>query len=63
MEPVGFDPGRVAIFLMLEIVIGLGSAAWLLDEAFGAREIIGASLIAAAMPAEVIRQESSMVSR
>mgnify|MGYP002525998081 FL=1 len=53
------DPGRVAIFLMLEIVIGLGSAAWLLDEPFGAREIIGAALIVAAMLAEALRQERS----
>lgn len=57
------DPGRVAIFLMLEIVIGLASAAWLLDEPFGAREIIGATLIIAAMLAEVVRQDSPTVSR
>ncbi len=57
------DPGRVAIFLMLEIVIGLASAAWLLDEPFGAREIIGATLIGAAMLAEVVRQDSPTVSR
>ena len=47
------DPGRVAIFLMLEIVIGLASAAWLLDEPFGVRETIGATLIGAAMLTEV----------
>ncbi len=47
------EPGRVAIFLMLEIVIGLASAAWLLDEPFGARETIGATLIGAAMLTEV----------
>lgn len=47
------DPGRVAIFLMFEVVIGLASAAWLLDEPFGTREFIGATLIVAAMLAEV----------
>ena len=57
------DPGRVAIFLMLEIVIGLASAAWLLDEPFGVRETIGALLIGAAMLAEVFRQDSPTVSK
>jgi drug/metabolite transporter (DMT)-like permease len=57
------DPGRVAIFLMLEIIVGLTSAAWLLDERFGARESIGALLIGAAILAEVIRQERSIDSR
>ena len=57
------DPGRVAIFLMLEIVIGLASAAWLLDEPFGVRETIGALLIGGAMLAEVFRQDSPTVSK
>ena len=57
------DPGRVAIFLMLEIVIGLASAAWLLDEPFGMRESIGAALIVAAMLAEVLAQDRPAVSR
>ena len=48
---------------MFDIVIGLASAARLLDEPFGAREIIGATLIAAAMLAEVVRQDSPTVSR
>lgn len=57
------DPGRVAIFLMLEIVIGLASAALLLDEPFGAREIIGAGLIVAAMLAEFLAQDSPASSK
>jgi len=39
------DPGKVAIFLMLEVVISLVSAALLLDEPFGLRESLGAVLI------------------
>lgn len=42
------DPGRVAILLMLEIVIGLLSAALLAGEPFGVRETLGGVLIIAA---------------
>ncbi len=42
------DPGKVAVLLMLEIVIGLTSAAWLANEPFGMREFIGAILIISA---------------
>lgn len=42
------DPGRVSILLMVEIVVGLTSAALLTDEPFGMREFIGAVLITAA---------------
>lgn len=39
------QPGQVAIFLMLEVVIALVSSAILLDEPFGLREVAGAILI------------------
>ena len=48
----GSSRARVAIFLMLEIVIGLSSAALLTDEPFGTRELLGAGLICAASLAE-----------
>ena len=57
------DPGMVAIFLMFEVIIGLASAAWLLDEPFGPREIIGAGFIIAAMLTEIVIQDSPTVSR
>jgi drug/metabolite transporter (DMT)-like permease len=46
-------PGRVAIFLMLEIVVGLTTAALLTDEPFGMRELIGAVLITGACGVEL----------
>jgi drug/metabolite transporter (DMT)-like permease len=46
------DPGRVAVLLMLEVVIGLISAALLTDEPFGHREIAGAICIVAACGSE-----------
>ena len=48
------DPGRVAILLMLEVVIGLASAATLTDEPFGARELLGAGFILAACGSELL---------
>lgn len=42
------EPGRVAILLMLEVIIGVGSAAMLANEPFGLREGIGAVLVIAA---------------
>jgi drug/metabolite transporter (DMT)-like permease len=57
------DPGMVAIFLMFEVIVGLASAAWLLDEPFGPREIIGAGFIIAAMLSEVVIQDSPRSSR
>jgi len=47
------DPGRIAILLMLEIVVGLTSAATLTDEPFGLRELGGAVLIIAASAVEI----------
>ncbi|MBI5504357.1 MAG: DMT family transporter, partial [Deltaproteobacteria bacterium] len=46
------DPGRVAVLLTLEVVIGLASAALLTHEPFGARELAGAVLIIAACGSE-----------
>ena len=43
---------QVSIFLMLEVAISLASAAILIDEPFGMREAIGATLIIAASFAE-----------
>ncbi len=48
------DPGRVAVLLMLEIVVGLVSAAWLTDEPFGAREVFAAVLIMSASGSEIL---------
>jgi drug/metabolite transporter (DMT)-like permease len=47
------DPGRIAILLMLEIVVGLTSANLLTDEPFGPRELIGAVLIMGAGGLEI----------
>ena len=47
-------PGRVAIFLMLEIVVGLTTASLLTDEPFGMRELIGAVLITSACGVEML---------
>jgi drug/metabolite transporter (DMT)-like permease len=47
------DPVRVAIFLMLEIVVGIASAALFAGEPFGPREAIGAVLILGASGVEV----------
>jgi len=47
------DPGRVAILLMFEIIVGLTTAAALADEPFGLREAIGAGLILAASGTEL----------
>ena len=47
------DPVRVAIFLMLEIVVGISTAALLAGEPFGARELAGAVLILGASGVEI----------
>ena len=47
------DPGRVAILLMFEIIVGLTTAAALTDEPFGLRELVGAALILAASGTEL----------
>lgn len=48
------DPGRLGILLQLEAVVGIGSAALLAGEPFGAREAIGAALIIGAGLTEVL---------
>lgn len=45
---IEIEPGKVAILLMLEVVIGIAAAALLTDEPFGLREALGAVLIIAA---------------
>lgn len=47
------DPGRVAILLMFEIIVGLTTAAMLTDEPFGLRELVGAAFIVAASGTEL----------
>jgi drug/metabolite transporter (DMT)-like permease len=47
------DPGRVAICLMLEVVVGLATATLLTAEPFGLRESIGATLIIGASAVEI----------
>jgi drug/metabolite transporter (DMT)-like permease len=47
------DPVRVAIFLMLEIVVGISTAALLAGEPFGPRELAGAVLILGASGVEI----------
>jgi len=48
------ESGLVAVLLMLEVVIGLASAALLADEPFGAREMAGAMFILAACGSESV---------
>lgn len=52
------EPGRVAVLLMLEVVIGLVSAAALTHEPFGAREFVGAIFIVGACGAEFFARGS-----
>jgi drug/metabolite transporter (DMT)-like permease len=47
------DPGRFAILLMFEIVVGIASATLMTDEPLGTREIGGALLILTAIGAEI----------
>ena len=47
------DPVRVAIFLMLEVVVGISTAALLAGEPFGPRELAGAALILGASGVEI----------
>jgi drug/metabolite transporter (DMT)-like permease len=51
------SPGRVGMLLMVEVVVGVASAALLIDEPFGLRELTGALLIVAAGVVEVTRQQ------
>jgi len=47
------SPARVGILLMGEVVVGVGSAAWLAGEPFGLREAIGTLLILSAAVVEI----------
>jgi drug/metabolite transporter (DMT)-like permease len=53
------EPGRVAIFLMLEIAVALVSAALLAGEVVGPREILGAGLIVGASAVELLSKPES----
>ena len=61
------EPGRVAILLMMEVVIGVGSAALLSGQPFGTREIIGTVCVMCAsvtdflLPAIAARQQGRQV--
>lgn len=49
------EPGRVAILLMLEVIIGVGSAAILANEPFGLRELVGAAFVLASSICEFVK--------
>ena len=52
------SPGRVGMLLLTEVLVGVVSAALLLDEPFGIREAAGSVLIIAAGLVEVLRQQT-----
>jgi drug/metabolite transporter (DMT)-like permease len=51
------SPGRVGMLLMVEVIVGVVSAAILTDEQFGMRELAGTVLIISAGVVEVLRQQ------
>jgi drug/metabolite transporter (DMT)-like permease len=51
------SPGRAGMLLLVEVLVGVSSAALLLDEPFGLRELGGAALIIGAGVVEVLRQQ------
>jgi drug/metabolite transporter (DMT)-like permease len=51
------SPGRAGMLLLAEVLVGVTSAALLLDEPFGPRELAGTALIIAAGVVEVVRQQ------
>ncbi len=51
------SPGRVGMLLMVEVFVGVASAAILTDEQFGLRELAGTMLIISAGVVEVLRQQ------
>lgn len=55
------DPGRVTVLLMLEVVVGLVSAAALTDEPFGGREMVGAVFIVGACGIEFLASQPGLV--
>ena len=48
------DPGRVGVLLMIEVPVAMATAAWLTDEPFGWRQIVGGGLILAAAASELL---------
>jgi drug/metabolite transporter (DMT)-like permease len=54
--PTVLSPGRVGILFMADALVGIASAAWLTNEAFGIREIAGTALIVSAGVVEVLRK-------
>lgn len=52
------SPGRVGMLLLAEVLVGVISAALLLDEPFGIRELAGAVLIVSAGVVEVMRRQN-----
>ena len=46
------EPGRISILLMMEVVIGVGSATLFANEVFGIRELLGSVFILSASVAE-----------
>ena len=51
------SPGRVGMLLMVEVIVGVASAAMLTNEDFGLREFAGALLIISAGVVEVLRPQ------
>lgn len=51
------SPGRVGMLLMVEVIVGVVSAAILTDEQFGVREFAGTLLIVSAGVIEVLRKQ------
>lgn len=52
------SPGRAGMLLMGEVIVGVGSAAYLSGEVFGWRELVGTLLIVSAAIVEVARQQT-----
>ena len=52
------SPGRVGMLLMVEVIVGVASAALLSDETFGLRELVGALLVISAGVVEVLRPQT-----
>lgn len=51
------SPGRVGMLLMVEVIVGVASAAMLSGDSFGLREAAGTLLILSAAAVEVMRQQ------
>ncbi|MBX2868855.1 MAG: DMT family transporter [Acidiferrobacterales bacterium] len=52
------DPGRLGLLLQLEAIVGIGSAALLAGEPFGAREVIGSILVLSAGAVEIFGNQA-----